>query len=154
MGLTPDRALCFRFQSTLSPGFIPTLICFGTAARFDLSNPQSAIFTAIPWLTSRFCTVEFNAYMKTPLNINIRYVAYSVKEVRSIMLIYNVDPGRNRVFCSHYVRPGLNAGPIRVKPYTFPGLKFSTRVGFFNPFFSVHTTLLTRVNQGSTWDVG
>ena len=56
------------------------------------------------------------------------------------MLVYNVDPGRNRVFCSHYIRPGLNAGRTRVKPYTFPGLKFLTQVGFLIRFFCSHYT--------------
>ena len=56
------------------------------------------------------------------------------------MLVYNVDLGRNRVFCSHYVQPGLNAGRTRIKPYTFPGLKFSTWVGFLIRFFRSHYT--------------
>ena len=61
--------------------------------------------------------------------------------VRSAVGLYTSgNPGRNRVLCSHYARPGSNAGRTGVKPCTLPGLKFLTRVGFLILFFCSHYT--------------
>ena len=99
--------------------------------RLAMINMLFSWYQELMWSLTLSAAMLFSLYL----------VAKDRKQwARLVGLYTSGNPGRNRVLCSHYARPGSNAGRTRVKSCTLPGLKFLTRVGFLILFFCSHYT--------------